>query len=154
MLISENIVQLTSSPEVAFWASNLGPQGFCDLSRISGIKIEKDGKHLTFYIPKSFFPLIASNLKDRPKISLLLASLRNFESYQIKGEYLSHEECEKEDIAYYQPMVSGLIDISNSMGLNGNKIFDSFLEEPNIAVKVLCKEIFEQTPKPGTGNKL
>lgn len=154
MILSEKISQVSSDPGVAFWAANISSNGICDLTRISGIRVNEDKEHVTFFVPKQSFDLISDNFNERPSVSLLMASLRNFESYQIKGEYISHKICTEEEIAYYQPKVTGLIDLCNSMGLNGNKIFDSYIEEPNVAVKVLCKETFEQTPKPGTGNKL
>ena len=154
MILASEIAQYAAKPEMAFWMANVGANGVCDMSRISGVKVDEDGKHAVFFIPKRFFHLIDLNLNERPAISLLMASLTNFDSIQIKGVYIEHRDSSSEEKTYYETLVAGLTKISNEMGLPGDTIFNPFGKEESITVKIRCNQLFNQTPKPGTGNKL
>ncbi len=154
MMISERIIKMPSRADLVFWAASVGKNKVCELTRVSGFIIEKDNEHITFFLPKQLFSIIEPTLEINSKVSFLMASIQNFESYQIKGEYISHQLCTEENIDFYRLKVLKIADILSGMGLDGNGVFGYLLEQPSIAVTMRCTEMFEQTPKPGTGGKL
>lgn len=145
---------MPSRSDLVFWAASVGKNMVCELTRVSGFIIEKDNEHITFFLPRQLFAIIEPALKIDSKISFLMASIQNFESYQIKGVYQSHQQCTEENIDFYRLKVLKISDILTGMGLEGNRIFGYLLEQPSIAVTMRCEEMYEQTPKPGTGGKL
>jgi len=154
MLLSDKIKKANASSDFVFWAANVGKNGICDLTRVSGFIIDDDNEHVTFFLPKKLFKLIEPNLSAGSNMSLLMASLKDFESYQVKGNYIGHKNCTEENVDYYRLKVLKIIDIINGMGLDGNNVFGFLLEQPSIAVTFRCNESYLQTPKPGTGTKL
>lgn len=154
MYISDKIKKVTTSSDFVFWTAKVGKDGVCDMARVSGFIVDEDNERVTFFIPESFFKHIRSNLLPGLNISLLMVSVKNFESYQIKGNYISHKNSSEENIDYCRLKVLKAIDIVNEMGMNGQGIFGYLLELPSIAVTFQCRECYLQTPKPGTGTKL
>lgn len=154
MTISDKIKKVPHQSDFVFWAASIGKNLVNELTRVSGFIIEKDNEHITFFLPKQLFGIIEPTLAVDSKISFLMASIQNFESYQIKGTYKSHQLCSEENIDFYRLKVLKIVDILSGMGLDGNRVFGFLLEQPSIAVTMRCTEMYEQTPKPGSGGKL
>ena len=154
MILTNNIKKIPQQSDFVFWAGSMGENNVCELTRVSGFIIEEDNEHITFFLPKKLFSIIEPTLKSGSRISFLMASILDFESYQVKGEYKSHQACTEENIDFYRLKVLKITDILSGMGLDGNGIFGFLLEQPSIALTMYCTEVYEQTPKPGTGGKL
>lgn len=154
MLVSDKIKNVTTSEDFLFWACNVGRNGICDMARVSGFIVEEDNEHITFFLPEKFFDYMKVNLLPEANISLLMVSVMNFESYQVKGNYISHKYCSEENNDFYRLRILKSIDIITDLGLNGKGILGFLLEQPGIAVTFRCRESYLQTPKPGTGTKL
>ncbi len=154
MILSDKILKIPAQSDFVFWTATVGNNNICELSRVSGFIIEDDGEHITFFLPLQLFKLIEPTLKKNANMSFLMVSVESFESYQIKGKYVSHKPCPEEDVDLYGIKIMRVIDIVSGMGLNGNKVFGYLLEQPSIAITMHCSEMYEQTPKPGTGGKI
>lgn len=154
MILPEIIRTIEASPDYVLWTANLGNNPICDLTRVSGFTISEDNEHITFYLPQGLFKQIESNLIPGSNINLLLTSIKDFQSYQVKGSYVSHCESSEEDSEFYKVKVKHIIDLMGAMGLDGQAIMGFLLEQPSIAVKMYAKETYVQTPSPGTGNKI
>lgn len=154
MILPEIIKKVEASTDFALWTATPGKDNVCKIFRVSGFKVDDDNEHITFFLPEYFFRSMELDLVLGSNINLLMASLMDFESYQIKGNYVSSTKCTKDDEEFYQFKVLKVIDILNGMGLNAKKIFSYLYEVPNIAVKFKSNSTFLQTPKPGTGTRL
>tara|TARA_R110000744_G_C19368912_1_gene562234 strand:+ start:983 stop:1453 length:471 start_codon:yes stop_codon:yes gene_type:complete len=154
MEITERIKTISGQQEFLFWVASVNKNKVCELTRVAGYTIEADNEHITIFLPKQLFDNIEQTLKVDSKISFLMASILNFESYQIKGNYVSHQMCTEENVDSYQGKVLKIIEILSGMGLEGNRIFGYLLDQPSIALRMRFTEMYEQTPKPGTGGKL
>jgi len=154
MKISERILKVSPRKEFVYWAASVNHKLESKLSRVAGFAVSEDQEHLTFFLPKKLFAQMGPTLKPGVKMSLLMASVIDFESYQIKGRYIKHELCTPENIAFYKQKVLNIMEVLDGMGLNGKGVFSFLLDQPSIAVTMYCEEMYEQTPKPGTGKKL
>ncbi|TVZ26915.1 hypothetical protein JM83_1914 [Gillisia sp. Hel_I_86] len=154
MEITERIKTISGLQEFLFWVASVNKNKICELTRVAGYTIEVDNEHIIIFLPKQLFEIIEPTLEADSKISFLMASILNFESYQIKGKYVSHQMCTEENVNLYQPKVLKIIEILSGMGLDGDGIFGYLLDQPSIAVRMRFTEVYEQTPKPGTGGKL
>ena len=153
MILSDKIKKIPGQSDFVFWAAGVGEGKVCELTRASGFIIE-DNEHITFFLPTRLFEIIEPTLSTDSKVSFLMASIKNFESYQIKGAYKSHQLCTEENVDFYRLKVLKIIDILSGMGLDGKSVFGFLLDQPSIAVTMHCSEMYEQTPKPGTGGRL
>ena len=154
MFVSEKIRHVATRSEFLSWTSNVGENGFCNLTRVSGFIVDNDNECITFFLPEGLFKLIEPGLLPGSNISLVTVSVKDFESYQVKGSYIGHCKCTEENVDHYRLRVLKVIDIITGMGLNGHAILGFLLEQPSVAVTFRCKENYLQTPKPGTGTKL
>lgn len=154
MIVSDKIKKIPHRSDLVFWVASVGENNISELIRVSGFIVEEDNEHITCFLPKKLFSIIEPTLEIGSKISFLMASIKDFESYQVKGEYKYHQACTEENVDFYRLKVLKVIDILTSMGLDGNGVFGFLLEQPSIALTMQCAEVYEQTPKPGTGGAL
>ena len=154
MIVADKIINVTSSSDFVFWTASVGNDGVCNVARVSAFMVNEDNEFITFFLPEKLFKQIQPDLVPGANMSFLMVSVKDFESYQIKGNYVGHSNCTEENIDYFRLKVLKIIDIITGMGLNGQGVFGYLLELPGIAVTMRCKENFLQTPKPGTGVKL
>ena len=154
MIITDKIRNVTKSSDFVFWTACVGKNGVCDAARVSAFSVNEDNEHITFFLPERLFKHIQQNLSPGSNLSFTMVSVKDFESYQIKGSYEGYSKCTEENIDFFRLKVLKVIDIITGMGLNGQGIFGFLLDLPAIAVTMNCTEIFLQTPKPGTGVKI
>lgn len=106
---------------------------------------------IKFTIAKQTAAQAIKNLRENKMVSLVQANILNFECYQFKGSYISHHDSTSEEKAdvenYFNKMNEALIKIGVQDGLVYN-----FPHDPTITIEFEVEQIFEQTPKIGTGN--
>ncbi len=151
MILSDKIKRIPALTDFVFWTATAGNDNIAKMARVSAFVVQDDGERITFFLPTQLFNVIEPTLKKDSNISFLMISLNDFESYQVKGKYLHHKNCSEENIDFYRLKIMRVIDIANGMGLGGNGLFGYLLKQPSVALTMHCTEMYEQTPKPGTG---
>jgi hypothetical protein len=122
--------------------------------RLMGARIEADRSHITAFVPVKQGKTVISNLANTGKISLLTADVYSYESYQVKGKYVSHRNCTQEEVAYQIEYVDKFTDALTTQGFPKNSLSEVYLQQPCIALLIMAEEAYEQTPRKGTGQKL
>ena len=128
--------------------TNLKP----DFCRVLGVQVV-DQDHLRFFMDKKSNPTSFKNLQPSAPIALTTTRADNFESYQFKGKFVKLTECSDEDNQTIQAYLHGFNDAVVALGLQDGLVYN-YPHSNTYALVMEVKEIFEQTPKPGTGNKL
>ena len=128
--------------------TNLKP----DFCRVLGVQVV-DQDHLRFFMDKKSNPTSFKNLQPSAPIALTTTRADNFESYQFKGKFVKLTECSDEDNQTIQAYLHGFNDAVVALGLQDGLVYN-YPHSNTYALEMEVKEIFEQTPKPGTGNKL
>jgi uncharacterized protein YhbP (UPF0306 family) len=128
--------------------TNLKP----DFCRVLGIQVV-DPDHLRFFIDKKSNPTTFKNLQPSAPIALTTTRADNFESYQFKGKFVKLTECSDEDNQAIQAYLHEFNVAVVALGLQDGLVYN-YPHSNTYALEMEVKEIFEQTPKPGTGNKL
>jgi hypothetical protein len=154
MILSDRFIQLVGNPVAAIWASNCNEQLEPELVRLLGAQAEADKEHLLLYVPLKFGKNLIHNFAATDKLTFLLASLLTFESYQLKGSYLSHRACTPAEVKYQKAYFQGLGVAMERLGLPKEKALDAYYHQPSVAVRLQVMEVYEQTPKAGTGEKV
>ncbi|MFT6827389.1 MAG: hypothetical protein ACJAZV_000671 [Roseivirga sp.] len=154
MIISDRLEWISKQSDFPLWIASIAENNICELSRASGFQIDTENRTIAIFLPQSMFSMIEPTLKANSKISLLMASLKDFESYQVKGSYLRHSLSTEEQVDFYYENIKKTIEEINVLGLYGEGILGYLLEKPSFAITMKYEEVFEQTPKPGTGHKI
>jgi len=155
VILNDPLITLIQAPYSAIWASNANEQQLSDLVRLSGVRVDTQQQQLILFVSLKFGETFLKNIHISKRVSFLCASVKTLESYQLKGIYLSNHPCTPEEMDYQKNYVDGFCKAVEHMGISSRKkFFDCFFQQPSVAVRMQVEEIFEQTPKPGTGQKL
>ena len=154
MILSERFRQLVSDPLAAIWASNCNRRLEPELVRLSGVQVEADSERLLLFVPLKYGAEFVSNFANTHKLSFLMAIILTNESYQLKGDYLSHRACTEPEVAYQRRFLSYFCNALENQFLPSDRAFQAYFDQGSIAVRMLVREVYEQTPKAGTGKKL
>lgn len=154
MLLNDRLIQLVQDPAASLWASNCNSQLMPELVRILGCQVEADKEHITFYLPLKFGQELMENFNFTNKLSFLLAIVLTNESYQMKGSYCWHRPCTAAEVQFQEKYTRTFCEALKVQGYAPDKTFQIYYHQPSVAVRMQVKEIFEQTPKIGTGGKI
>jgi hypothetical protein len=138
----------------SIWLCNVNAQSETDIVRVIGAKVEADRSHLVVYIPVNPGAGILNNLSVSHKLTFLTAVIYTYESYQVKGSYISHRESMAEEVAYQKEYIDGFTDALARQGLSKEKGYRAYFQQPCITMRIVVEEVYEQTPKKGAGAKL
>ena len=147
----EEIAQLAGFP---IWISIAKPNATCELVRATAFSVEPDREHIKVCIPECMKVQLQHVLLKGSPISFLLASLKDFESYQIKGIITDFSTCERDQLNKQMELLETTIAQTNALGLHGDKILGFLSKGPFTSITMSSQEIFEQTPKLGTGSRI
>jgi hypothetical protein len=152
--LSDNLISCVESTAASIWVCNTNEHLETDIVRVLGVQVDADRQHLTVYIPVGYGAGVINNLSVTDKITFLTAIIFTYESYQVKGRYISHREMAEEEIAYQKVYMDEFTDALAKQGLSKEKGYKAYFQQPCIAMRIEVEEVYEQTPKNGTGEKL
>lgn len=154
MRIPKYYTDFITKREIYGYIASLNSSGYCDMTRTCGIyPVNED--HLKIIFMSGLSTNLIRNLADNPKISLNGISAYTFESYQIKGSYISHENLSADDIMVKENYLKGMLELIAEMKFGiDEKSLDKYCQSEATAIIMKVEEIYEQTPKQGTGEKI
>jgi hypothetical protein len=154
MILSTRFIQLIENPLASLWVCNCNEQLEPELARLLGCQVETDKEHITFYLPSQLGEKVLHNFTLTDKLSFLLAIVLTNESYQIKGTYLWHRPCTPTELLYQEAYMRDFSTAIEQQGFSRANVYRAYFHQPTVAVRMQVKELFEQTPKKGTGEKI
>ena len=124
------------------------------LHRISGWKVEADGRTMTCFVARGFTSGLAGALEDNGQLAVTIEEVGPHETYQFKGRYLSSRPLSDEDRALCREIKERFVKVvSTKFGLP-EEACRAFSPGPELAVSFELGEIYLQTPGPGAGRRL
>ena len=94
-------------------------------------------------------------MESNPNITFNGISAYTFESFQMKGKYISHNELNDEDLQLKVKYLKGMRELIDEMKFGIDvKSLDKYCLSGAMALTMKVEAIYEQTPKPGTGEKV
>lgn len=125
-----------------------------EMTRVFGYSYNEPAGIMTIMVLKEDSTKLLACLSQTNKITFVGSDPMTFNSIQIKGDYLSHEDASAEEINLIK---TGFHDkrkaVYKMFGLPEN-ITDNAKIFPALSIKMECKEIYNQTPRINTGNKI
>lgn len=153
MLLSSHVDYL-SSPH-AYWIATVSPLNKPDIVRPTGIVAHPESDTITIMFPEKVAQQTLRNLQASNAITLLACTLLSFESYQFKGVVISESRpCTGEEIEFQESYLDAFSDDLQAFGHDKQGFYNAYFRQPSLAFDFLVQEIFEQTPKKGTGTLL
>lgn len=154
MIVPEYYIEFLKKRDTFGYLASLNENHFCDVCRTSGVYVENQEFLKIFYMP-ALSPRLMQNLLNRNQLTLTVVSAFSFECYQLKGKYISHENISVYDEEFKNMYLKGMAEAIKELGFNLENVLNNkyiLLEVVTIIMKV--EEVYEQTPKKGTGNKI
>ena len=123
-----------------------------DFSRVLGARAIDD-YHVQLFIDRPTSTRTLDNLRDNGKLSVVVVEIHNAESYQLKGRFVSESNVTPEEQDYINTYLINFDKVAVDIGLLPGVLFN-YPHSDMMTITMEVQEIFEQTPKKGTGQKL
>jgi hypothetical protein len=153
-LLDAPFIQAIQADYAALWLSNAGPNRQPDVVRLLAVRVEPDREHLTALVPLPQGQGVLDNLAVTPKLSFLFALILGTRSYQLKGTYVSHRPCTEAEVAFGRDYLTRFSQVLVGQGFAPEKAFAAYFSPSGVALTMRIEEMYEQTPRPGTGGKV
>ncbi len=140
------------SERLAFWIANCNLEAVPDVVRCNGIVPPTTLETITFFISEKFSDKFRATLSKNSKLAFMGCSLYTFESYQYKGTFLDMRICTQEEEEIQRIYMDAFTDAIEDIGLSKIKFYKAYYHQPSYAITMSVSEVFEQTPRKGTGN--
>jgi hypothetical protein len=154
VIFNNTLIATIEDFTTSVWLCNANSDLETDMVRLMGVQIEADRIHVRMYVPIAYGQALLQNLTVTDKMSFLSANVYSYESYQVKGRYISHRECTNEEINYQLAYANSFTDALATQGFPKSMLFHVYNQQPCITIYMVADEAYEQTPKKGTGKKL
>jgi hypothetical protein len=108
---------------------------------------------ITVTIAKKTAERALKNLDDNKMISLVVAYPLTFECYQFKGILISYNDSTAEEKIDIDNYLNKMNETVQKIGIKDGAVY-TWPHDTTITIEFEVEQIFEQTPKIGTGNQL
>jgi predicted pyridoxine 5'-phosphate oxidase superfamily flavin-nucleotide-binding protein len=122
-----------------------------EFQRVLGARVVDDN-HIRIFFDNKTAGRIFQNLEDNQMVTVVMCSA-TFESYQFKGKSIRWAECTEEELNIMEEYFKDFSESMKEYGLGEDFVY----KYPHTQMMTLLMEvtdIFEQTPKIGTGQKV
>jgi hypothetical protein len=123
-----------------------------DFNRVLG-GYAVDDHHVAFFIDEPTSQKALANIRDNQMMSVVMVNIDNVESYQMKGKWTRTAPLTEEEEQLFNKYMKDFEVVATKVGLPLGLVYN-YPHTKMIAVTMEVTEIFDQTPKKGTGNKI
>jgi hypothetical protein len=121
---------------------------------VRGALVSPDRELITIYVLESQTEQLLHNLNDNGRFSFVVANPVTLETYQFKGTFVSSRPSESKDEAVQTIYLNKINGLLGYMYPNQVERMNQMITKPMVCITLQVEDIFDQTPGPGTGNKI
>ena len=150
--ISEEIARFLESGlaiVVATRSADLQPDG----AAAWAARVSDDRTRLTVFLYEKAATRLRTNLESTREIAVVFDLPTSHRACQVKGAYLSSRPARPEERDDVERQVEGFVSDLEAIGIS-RAMTAAWTPWPCTAVEMEVRELFEQTPGPGTGERL
>jgi hypothetical protein len=141
--------------ETAVWIASTDNHSKPDVSRPIGVVGGNSADELLIYLPKENAGTLLKNVEQNDRLALFCSNVTTFESYQFKGRCTMQRLADDGELESQKRVLGRFVDVlSEIFALPGQKLMDAYYSIPVVVLTVRVAEIFDQTPRKGTGNPI
>ena len=125
--------------------------------RVSAWRVHPDGRTLTLFIPNPLVERVIALLEDNGQLAVTIEEHPTHETYQLKGQYVSHRPAGADDLALVERFRERFVRSIRSEippGVPESFVGAFAVPDPAVVVDVDVREVYLQTPGPGAGGRL
>jgi hypothetical protein len=153
MVVPEAHIEFLKQP-LSFWLATASLENIPEPIKCTGIKFDSATDIFTCFVPLKFMSKGFKYLEENPTIALVVVDVHSYEGYQYKGHYLSHRDCTPEEEEFQYQYMKAFTNILETFGYSGQDIYDSYMYAPFVAINFQAVQVFDQSPKKGTGEQI
>ena len=124
-----------------------------DCTRAWGIRVAADRRLVTVFLTEAISRTSLANLQDNGLVAISCTRPTDHVACQLKGRMRAIRQAGRQDQedsrTWHREFIGELIAIGVPAALG-----EALITEPAVAVDVEVTEVFQQTPGPGTGERL
>jgi len=121
---------------------------------IWGVRMNPEKGEVTIFVPESVASQTINNVTSNKQVSCFISHPNTHESYQLKGEYITHEVANEEDAKLQDDFVFRFYDGYMKHFNYPPSIVNAVNNHPGIGITFKVKDVFVQTPGPNAGTKI
>lgn len=152
MKLSDKMIEFIHGPNSIFLGTR-SDKLIPHVKWIIGAIVEKDQESITCYLLECLAQPVLENTGHNGSCALFVSHLVSHESYQFKGTFISVRPCNENDEAikgiYFQKFGNFLMHVGVSEANLSN-----LATGPAVAVTFRVEEVYDQSPRPGAGQKI
>lgn len=153
MSLPQNVITVLTNYYSAVWLSCCGEDNRPMIARLSSISII-DNETIRCYIPAKFAEeLLPALVKGNP-VSVMAACTETLDSYQVKGSIYGIDNIQPQLIEGQQNIIELFGKALVRQGFSAENLYKAYIDDDFVEVIIKVNEVFEQTPKNGTGTKI
>lgn len=139
---------------LSFWIATTNLDNVPEPAKCTGVLFDPESDTFTCFVPSKFTEKIFKDLEVNPVMALVGVELNTYEGYQYKGQYLSSRKCTAEEVDFQYKYMKEFTDILDSFGYSGPGYLKAYIHPPFLALTFRATQVFDQSPKVGTGGEI
>jgi hypothetical protein len=154
MIIPSRHIALLKQPLFSFWIGTASPDLVPEVIKCTGVILDDITEEFTCFIGAKFAEKSLRNLASNAAITLLSANISTYEGYQYKGRYAGSHSCTEEEVLFQERYMDAFTTALALFGYSKEGFHKLYFLQPSIAIKFKVEEVYEQSPRKGTGGKI
>ena len=118
-----------------------------------GVKIDNIQSILTCFVINSECKKVLQYLSETGRVSFFVGMISH-EAYNFKGQFLSSNKLNNEDLKISENYTNNVIDIITSVGLSKDAAVEKYGKVPDLGITFKVDKVYIQTPGPEAGKEI
>ena len=128
---------------------DLTPSG----TRAWAVTVDPDRLHVTAYVHAGGAKTVLADLARHPEVALTFSRVTDHVTWQAKGACVGTRRARPSERAVVDGQAAAFRDHLVEIGVE-RELLDAWKHWPCVAVRIRVRELFNQTPGPGAGNRV
>lgn len=152
MIISSQVREHLKGPKSTY-AGSRNKDFVCDIVRVIGVCVTGHDT-VKFYIAEASAAKTVDNIRSNKLVNLSSTNIFTTESYQLKGRMINLKPGTSEDQAIVNDYIHQFDEDVAMVGFRPGLVKENMPHNPVVAIEFVVDQVFDQTPKVGTGKSI
>jgi len=149
MILSNQIKDHLKGPKSSY-AGTRDKEFRCEIVRVVGVT-PTGHDSIKFFIAEATGAKTLDNVRSNKIVTLSTTNIFTSESYQIKGRLINARPATEEENTFVRDYMASFDEAASKLGFEPGMLSSKLLSHPALAIEFVADQIFDQTPKVGTG---
>jgi hypothetical protein len=155
VIIPVHHLALLRDPLFSFWIGTAGRDLVPEVIKCTGV-VHDDNipEQLVCFAGTRYADQSLKNLQENPVITLVGAHVGTYEGYQYKGVLIRSRSCLPAEVLLQEQYMESFTVALGTFGYSKEGLYRIYFSQPSLAFEFKVTEVYEQSPRKGTGGKL